>query len=176
MPHPVMHHTPWRPRLPASSLERVCAPLPGSTACTVHAGTCSLSAPVPARGLRSALREAAGPGPRGTDAGNALRADSAAAAAALAGPSHAFPSWGADSTRLLFASLPGRCHAREGAGGRGAAGGAWPRPARSPALALRPWRRTTATRTKAVLPAPCVRHRSVLLIGLREYRRGGGME
>lgn len=57
-------------------------------------------------GRRAAIRslqEAASAGPRGTDAGSALPADSAAAAAAaLAGPSRSFPSWGPDPDRLLL--------------------------------------------------------------------------
>lgn len=67
----------------------------------------------PRAAVRS-LHEAAGAGPRGTDAGNALRADSAATAAALAGPSRSFPSWGADPARLLFlACRPGATQEKE---------------------------------------------------------------
>lgn len=88
-------------------------------------------------------------------------------------PSLSYPSWGANPARQL-ASLPARRHARKGARRRRAARGVRPRPAPSPALAPRPWRRTTVTRTRAALLAPCLRRGSTdRPSGVQAGRRDG---
>lgn len=88
-------------------------------------------------------------------------------------PSRSYPSWGANPARQL-ASLPARRHARKGARRRRAARGVRPRPAPSPALAPRPWRRTTVTRTRAALLAPCLRRGSTdRPSGVQAGRRDG---
>lgn len=172
--HPSMHHRPGRPRLPESARECVCAPPSGSAACTLHAGSCRLPTrpagccPRPPWGCwRRPARHR-----RWERASRWLSGDGGGVSRALA----LFPFLGRGSCPPPFPSLPARRHAREGARGRGAARDAWPRPARSPALALRLWRSTTATRTRAALLDHCLQPRSAPLTDPRECRQGGGME
>lgn len=121
------------------------------------------------------MHEAAGAGPRGADAGSALRADSAAVAAAAVACPRALSLPGAPTPpACLLACRPGATQEK-------APGDAERRAARGPGqlplgVSAAAAAEDDGDKDRAALPAPCVRRRCARLPGPRECRRGGGME